>query len=129
MGLHEAHHITSCLLTTAPCRCCSEVHGPTRNLLTSQFLTPAELRQILQHCYGRGDRQGTYSLLQLSFHLLTGAALMQLQPMHLHLHGVLRGGGGWKRGDASKHHLSQPHMVCYTLQGAMSVPSRALIHH
>jgi hypothetical protein len=27
-------------------------------LLTSQLLTPTELRQILQHCYGRGDRQG-----------------------------------------------------------------------
>ena len=46
------------MLTTAFCRCCSEFHGPTRNLLTSQFLTPAELRQILKHCNGRGDRQG-----------------------------------------------------------------------
>ncbi len=36
---------------------CSEDRGPTRNLLTSQFLTPAELRQMLQHCY-RADRQG-----------------------------------------------------------------------
>ncbi len=53
-----APHPVRWLLTTASCCCCSEDRGPTRNLLTSQFLTPAELRKILQHCYGRCDRQG-----------------------------------------------------------------------
>ncbi len=41
-----------------PLLCCSEDRGPKRNLLTSQFLKPAELRQMLQHCYRRADRQG-----------------------------------------------------------------------
>lgn len=50
----QHHHPVLC-----HARCCSGEHdGPTRNLLTSQFLTPAELKLLLQHCYHRGDRQG-----------------------------------------------------------------------
>lgn len=62
----------SWLLTTAFCCCCSEDHGPTRNLLTSQFLTPAELRQILQHCYGRCDRQGLMLAAMLALGVYNG---------------------------------------------------------
>ena len=57
---------TAWLLTTASCCCRSDAHGPTRNQLTSQFLTPAEMRQILQHCYRRGDRQGLMLAAMLS---------------------------------------------------------------
>jgi hypothetical protein len=64
------------LLTTASCCCCccccSEDHGPTRNLLTSQFLTPAELRQMLQHCYGRCDRQGLMLAAMLALGVYNG---------------------------------------------------------
>jgi integrase len=51
---------------------CSEDRGPTRNLLTSQFLTPAELRQMLQHCYRRADRQGLMLAAMLSLGVYNG---------------------------------------------------------
>ena len=60
------------MLTTASCCCCSEDHGPTRNLLTSQFLTPGELRQILQHCYGRCDREGLMLAAMLALGVYNG---------------------------------------------------------
>jgi hypothetical protein len=51
---------------------CSEDRGPTRNLLTSQFLTPAELRQMLQHCYRRADRQGLILAAMLALGVYNG---------------------------------------------------------
>jgi hypothetical protein len=51
---------------------CSEDRGPTRNLLTSQFLTPAELRQMLQYCYRRADRQGLMLAAMLSLGVYNG---------------------------------------------------------
>ena len=41
-------------------------------MLTSQFLTPAELRRILQHCYGRGDRQGLMLAAMLALGVYNG---------------------------------------------------------
>jgi integrase len=41
-------------------------------LLTSQFLTPAELRRILQHCYGRCDRQGLMLAAMLALGVYNG---------------------------------------------------------
>jgi integrase len=55
-----------------PLLCCSEDRGPTRNLLTSQFLTPAELRQMLQHCYRRADRQGLMLAAMLALGVYNG---------------------------------------------------------
>jgi hypothetical protein len=61
------------LLTIAcTARCCSEDRGPTRNLLTSQFLTPAELKQMLQHCHSRGDRQGLMLAAMLALGVYNG---------------------------------------------------------
>jgi hypothetical protein len=55
-----------------PLLCCSEDRGPTRNLLTFQFLTPAELRQMLQHCYKRADRQGLMLAAMLALGVYNG---------------------------------------------------------
>jgi hypothetical protein len=52
--------------------CCSEDRGPTRNLLTSQFLTPAELNQMLLHCHSRGDRQGLMLAAMLALGVYNG---------------------------------------------------------
>ncbi len=70
------------LLTTASCCCCSEDRGPTRNLLTSQFLTPTELRQILRHCYGRCDRQGLMLAAMLALGVYNG--FRSAAPLALH---------------------------------------------
>jgi hypothetical protein len=55
-----------------PLLCCSEDRGPKRNLLTSQFLTPAELWQMLQHCYRRADRQGLMLAAMLALGVYNG---------------------------------------------------------
>ena len=69
-----AHWVLLSLQGAALCaaRCCSEDRGPTRNLLTSQFLTPAELRQMLQHCYCCGGRQGLMLAAMLALGVYNG---------------------------------------------------------
>jgi integrase len=59
--------------------CCSEDRGPTRNLLTSQFLTPAELKQMLLHCHSRGDRQGLMLAAMLALGVYNGFRSVGLQ--------------------------------------------------
>jgi hypothetical protein len=41
-------------------------------MLTSQFLTPTELKQMLQHCYRRADRQGLMLAAMLSLGVYNG---------------------------------------------------------
>ncbi len=57
------------------------MHEPTRNsgVLTSQFLTPGELRQMLQHCYRCGDRQGLSHACMLVAILALGVYNLRLQ--------------------------------------------------
>jgi hypothetical protein len=77
-GLHALHHAACVPLLTIACapllllHAASEDYGPTRNLLTSQFLTPAEFKQMLQHCHTRGDRQGLMLAAMLALGVYNG---------------------------------------------------------
>ena len=51
--MHTAQHVTDALLPP-----CSVEDAPTKDLLTSKFFTPDEIKQLLLHCRTLGSRLG-----------------------------------------------------------------------